>query len=72
MTLLIVLLSLAYFFALFRESRQVREARRQLLHVVHVNGTRGKSTTCRLIDAGLRAGGLPGVLQNYRHRPHDN
>ena len=25
---------------------------------VHVNGTRGKSTTTRLIAAGLRAGGL--------------
>lgn len=58
MTLLIILLSLAYFFALFMESRQVKAARRQLIHVVHVNGTRGKSTTCRLIDAGLRAGGL--------------
>jgi len=26
--------------------------------VIHVNGTRGKSTVSRLIDAGLRAGGL--------------
>lgn len=40
------------------EARQVQAARRSLPHVVHVNGTRGKSTTCRLIDAGLRAGGL--------------
>lgn len=58
MTLLIILLSLAYFFALLVEARQVSAARGQLEHVVHVNGTRGKSTTCRLIDAGLRAGGL--------------
>lgn len=26
--------------------------------MVHVNGTRGKSTVSRLIEAGLRAGGL--------------
>lgn len=58
MTWLIILLSLAYFVALLAEARRVREARGRISHVVHVNGTRGKSTTCRLIDAGLRAGGL--------------
>ena len=56
--LLIVCLTLGLLLALWRESHQLRAARRQLAHVVHVNGTRGKSTTCRLIDAGLRAGGL--------------
>lgn len=58
MTWLIVLLALAYFAVLWLEARRVDAARKQLDHVVHVNGTRGKSTTCRLIDAGLRAGGL--------------
>lgn len=58
MTLLIVCLSFAYVFVLWTEARQVHIARKKLPHVVHVNGTRGKSTTCRLIDAGLRAGGL--------------
>lgn len=58
MAWLIALLSLLYLLALWVEARQVQAARRSLPHVVHVNGTRGKSTTCRLIDAGLRAGGL--------------
>lgn len=58
MAWLIAVLSLLYLLALGVEARQVRTARRKLSHVVHVNGTRGKSTTCRLIDAGLRAGGL--------------
>ena len=55
---LILLLTLLWLGYLLREARQVDKARRQLDHVVHVNGTRGKSTTCRLIEAGLRAGGL--------------
>ena len=40
------------------ESAGLRRARSRLEHVVHVNGTRGKSTVSRLIEAGLRAGGL--------------
>lgn len=39
------------------EQRRVLKDRAKLRHVVHVNGIRGKSTTTRLIDAGLRAGG---------------
>lgn len=58
MTWLIVLLAVLYLAALGLEARRVSAARKRLEHVVHVNGTRGKSTTCRLIDAGLRAGGL--------------
>lgn len=52
------LLTLLWIIALIYESVQVRWARIKLQHVVHVNGTRGKSTVCRLIEAGLRAGGL--------------
>jgi len=55
---LILLLTLVWLCYLLIEARQVRKARRQLAHVVHVNGTRGKSTVCRLIEAGLRNGGL--------------
>jgi len=58
MSWLLVLFSLVYLTMLLAEAYRARTARRKLLHVVHINGTRGKSTVCRLIDAGLRAGGL--------------
>lgn len=40
------------------EQRRALRDRTKLEHIVHVNGIRGKSTVTRLIDAGLRAGGL--------------
>lgn len=40
------------------EAVTLARARKKLLHVIHVNGTRGKSSVSRLIDAGLRAGGV--------------
>lgn len=43
---------------LFVEAWLLRRAKRSLTHIIHVNGTRGKSTVVRLIDAGLRAGGM--------------
>ena len=48
----------AFLLLLLLEKRQALIARRKLQHVVHVNGTRGKSSVTRLIEAGLRAGGL--------------
>ena len=54
----ILLLGLLWCLGLLLEGRAAAESRSVLRHVVHVNGTRGKSTVCRLIDAGLRAGGL--------------
>ena len=54
----ILLLGLCWCILLVRESRQAAQSRAKLRHVVHVNGTRGKSTVCRLIEAGLRAGGV--------------
>lgn len=39
------------------EQRRTVKDRSKLMHVVYVNGIRGKSSTTRLIDAGLRAGG---------------
>ncbi len=53
---LIVAGALLWWLYLSLEAVAVRRARRKLTHVIHVNGTRGKSTVCRLIDAGLRAG----------------
>lgn len=55
---LILALTLLWSGYLLLEARQVSKARKKITHVIHVNGTRGKSTTCRLIEAGLRAGGL--------------
>lgn len=53
--LLLWLIWLAY---LAVESARTRRARKKLPHIIHVNGTRGKSTVSRLIAAGLRAGGI--------------
>lgn len=58
MTALLACIALLYLLFLLWEAHGVRRARRQIPHVVHVNGTRGKSTVSRLIEAGLRAGGL--------------
>ncbi len=51
-------LSLVCLGFLLWEAHTVRAARARLAHVVHVNGTRGKSTVSRLIAAGLREGGV--------------
>jgi gamma-polyglutamate synthase len=48
----------AYFAFLLGEAVLLRRARRRLRAVVHVNGTRGKTETTRLIAAALRAGGV--------------
>lgn len=53
--LVILLVVILIYLAL--EQRRALGDRAKLRHVVHVNGIRGKSTTTRLIDAGLRAGG---------------
>ena len=52
------IVALIWIFWLVWETIRVRRARAQLNHVIHVNGTRGKSTVSRLIEAGLRAGGI--------------
>jgi len=54
---IIIILFLVVVIVLVREQRCLRKKRAKLTHIIHVNGIRGKSTTVRLIDAGLRAGG---------------
>ena len=57
MSALILLLLAVCLALLILEDRQVRRDRSELVHVVYVNGIRGKSTVTRMIDGGLRAGG---------------
>lgn len=61
-----LILGMAAVYAAFLtwESLRAKRDRRQIGHIVHVNGTRGKSTVTRLIDAGLRAGGLRTVCKS--------
>ena len=57
MNILIVCLLLACLTVLTLENRRAKADRAKLRHVVYVNGIRGKSTTTRLIEAGLREAG---------------
>lgn len=54
---IIIILSFLYILYLCAEYRYLKYHRKKLKYLIHINGTRGKSTVCRLIDAGLRAGG---------------
>lgn len=54
---LIALTALALLARMIFEARRAVKNRAAIAHIVHVNGTRGKSTVARLIGAGLRAGG---------------
>lgn len=57
MELVIIGLSALFAAALLWESTLARRHRRALRHVIHVNGTRGKSSVTRMIAAGLATGG---------------
>ena len=57
MELLILSSGILYIVFLIYEYYSLSIIRKGLRHIIHVNGTRGKSTVCRLIDAGLKAGG---------------
>lgn len=54
MDLLITLLGSIYLAYLIYEKKHIMNIRKNFKHIIHVNGTRGKSTVSRLIDAGLR------------------
>lgn len=53
----ILLVGILYITFLIYENYSLSVIRKGFRHIIHVNGIRGKSTVCRLIDAGLRAGG---------------
>lgn len=53
----VLLLTAAYLAYLLYERWANERARRSFLHVIHVSGIRGKTSTCRLIDAHLRGAG---------------
>ena len=57
-TAIIGILAALWLLLLVREHGRARLDRASIAHVVHVNGTRGKSSVSRMIEAGLRAGGL--------------
>ena len=57
-SLFIYILAGGYLAYLLWEGWDTRRQRRRIAHLVYVNGTRGKSTVTRLIDGGLRGGGL--------------
>ncbi|MDR3258039.1 MAG: poly-gamma-glutamate synthase PgsB [Fusobacteriaceae bacterium] len=54
---LIFILFIIYMIYIIFEKLILIKNRKKLKYVIHVNGIRGKSTVCRLLDAGLRAGG---------------
>lgn len=56
--MIILVFTCMYLAYLLWEHRAVGRWRRGIPHIIYVNGTRGKSTVTRLIDGGLRAGGL--------------
>ena len=58
MTAGIIALTVLYLLYLAQEAYRLKKARAGIRHVIHVNGTRGKSTVARLIEAGVRAGGI--------------
>lgn len=54
---MIAALLLVYILWLTLEAIRARRDRAKLEHVIYVNGTRGKTTVTRMIDAGLRGAG---------------
>lgn len=54
MPYIIIVLSSFYLGYLIWEKRYQQKIRKSFKHIIHVNGTRGKSTTTRLITAGLK------------------
>lgn len=58
LTIIIIILSIGYVGYIIFERIYYVKLRKKIKHVILVNGIRGKSTVCRLIDAGLRKCGF--------------
>lgn len=58
MKLFIIISLIVIVLCLTAENTAAARHRRSIKHVIHVNGTRGKSSVTRLIAAGLSAGGM--------------
>lgn len=56
MDIIILVLFFIYIVYLFYESYKNKKIRSSFTHIIHVNGTRGKSSTSRLIESALRDG----------------
>ena len=55
---ILIALCAVYLLYLAGEKLLLSRCRSSFVHVIHVNGIRGKSSTVRLIDAGLRGGSV--------------
>ena len=58
LTIITASLVVIYIVLIIIEKLMINKYRKSFKYVIHVNGIRGKSTTTRLIDAGLRACGF--------------
>ena len=52
--IMVLVLSIGYIIFLIIEKQYHEKIRKSFKHVILVNGIRGKSTTTRLVDSGLR------------------
>ena len=69
MAALLVSIFFLYLLYLLWEAHTARVARKKLAHVVHVNGTRGKSTVSRLIEAGSVRGDFASSARRQEQTP---
>ncbi|MEA2103668.1 MAG: poly-gamma-glutamate synthase PgsB [Candidatus Cloacimonadota bacterium] len=68
MLVLFIFFTTLILYSLFEYHRHQRY-RKQIPKIIHVNGTRGKSSVTRLIASGLRAGGLKIVAKTTGSAP---
>ena len=52
----LIIICLSYILYLLIEKKKIAKKLKSFKYVIHVNGIRGKSSVCRMIDAGVRKG----------------